>query len=101
MPVRLPRIHHRDLCVRADHMMTTVVRHQRDRSGHARETLHVTDRRRGWAGLVSQPLTVNVDECQPVAPSGMGGTRWSVWTYPDLSVARHSTVCRPGARSRS
>jgi hypothetical protein len=36
--------------------------------------------------------TVKVTECQPVAPSGTGSRRAWSWVYPDLSVARHSTV---------
>ena len=39
-----------------------------------------------------QPRTRTSTVCQPVAPSGAGGLRSSVWVAPSPSVARHVSV---------
>src|SRR5437773_5921095 len=44
-------------------------------------------------------LTVTVTVCQPVAPSGGGGARWEVCTWPSPSVARTRSVCSPDGAS--
>ena len=41
---------------------------------------------------VGDQLTRTTTECHPVAPSGMGATRSSGWTFPSASVARTSSV---------
>ena len=46
----------------------------------------------------AQP-TVKITAGQPVAPSGTGSARASVWTTPPRSVARVCTVWLPGASS--
>lgn len=67
--------------------ITALVRH-RDRGDQLAEALVEIG---CYAGTTAR-FTV----CQPVAPSGTGLARSSVWTAPVLSMARTVMVSRPG-----
>src|SRR3954471_23800245 len=45
-------------------------------------------------------MAVTVTECQPVAPSGLGGRRAPGWVSPSASVERTSSRWTPGVASQ-